>query len=136
MIANFNISHVLPNKSDKYIKKVSDLYESSFDIGFLKKKFFNDSDNLAILFSQKPYAEKGKLNFSAPIGRDFDRNIIYKTNLISLRPSGRNLSFQLIWSDQISKGYISSIFDITYNQFNIKNNDLDVSWLMAYKKNF
>ena len=136
LIANFNISHVLPNKSEKYIRKVSDLYESSFDIGFLKKKFFNDSDNLAILFSQKPYAEKGKLNFSAPIGRDFDRNIIYKTNLISLRPSGRNLSFQLIWSDQISKGYISSIFDITYNQFNIKNNDLDVSWLMAYKKNF
>ena len=136
LIANFNISHVLPNKSEKFIKKVSDLYESSFDIGFLKKKIFNDSDNLAILFSQKPYAEKGKLNFSAPIGRDFDRNIHYKTNLISLRPSGRNLSFQLIWSDQVSKGYISSLFDITYNQFNIKNNDLDVSWLMAYKKNF
>ena len=136
LIANLNISHVLPNQSEKYIEKVSNLYESSFDIGFVKKKFFNDNDTLAILVSQKPYAEKGKLNFSAPIGRDFNRNIYYKTHLISLRPSGRNLSFQLIWSDQMSKGYISSLFDITYNQFNIKNNDLDVSWLMAYKKNF
>ncbi len=136
LIANFNISHVLPNKSKKYIKRVSDLYESSFDIGFLKKKFFNENDTLAILVSQKPYAEKGKLNFRTPIGRDYERNIHYKTNLISLSPSGRNLSLQLIWSDQMSKGSVSSLFDITYNQFNIKSNDLDVSWLMAYKKSF
>ena len=85
MIANFNISHVLPNKSEKFIKKVSDLYESSFYIGFLKKKIFNEDDTLSILVSQKPYAEKGKLNFSTPIGRDFDRNS--KSQFLKVRKS-------------------------------------------------
>tara|TARA_B100001996_G_scaffold3206_1_gene2754 strand:- start:946 stop:3402 length:2457 start_codon:yes stop_codon:yes gene_type:complete len=136
LVSNFNIAHVLPKKSKSYIKEISDLYETSFDIGFLKNNIFSDSDKLAILIRQKPFAEKGKIFLQLPVGRNFVGDINFKKDFISIEPSGRNLSLEFIWTNNINSGTFSSFFGITKNKFNIRKDNLDASFIVAFRKNF
>jgi len=136
LISNFNVAHVLPKKSKSYIKEISAIYETSFNIGFLKDNFFVENSTLAILIRQKPFAEKGKILFELPTGRNFDGDIDFRKDFISLKPSGRNISLEFIWSNQTKLGSINALFEIAKNKFNIRKDNLDASFLVAFKKNF
>lgn len=134
-IASFNFSRILPVKSDLYISKISSVYESSFDVGVQKNKFLFEDDTLAILIRQKPYAERGKLEFNLPIGRDVEKNILYERKSIFLEPSKRNISLELIWSRNLKSGDIGSYIELSKNSFNT-DSPLNFSWLFAYKEKF
>ncbi len=136
LISNFNVAHVLPKKSKSYMKGTSALYETSFDIGFLKDNVFSENNTLAILIRQKPFAERGEIFFELPTGRNYDGDINFRKDFISLKPSGRNLSLEFIWFHQTNIGSINSLFEVTKNKFNITKDNLDVSFLVAFRKNF
>ena len=95
-----------------------------------------DSSTLAILIRQKPFAEQGKIFFELPAGRNFDGDIDFRKDFISLKPSGRNISLEFIWSNQTKLGSINTLFEITKNKFNIRKDNLDASFLVAFRKNF
>ena len=136
LISNFNVAHMLPKKSKSYIKEISAIYETSFNIGFLKDNVFDENSTLAILIRQKPFAEQGKIFFELPAGRNFDGDIDFRKDFISLKPSGRNISLEFIWSNQTKLGSINTLFGITKNKFNIRKDNLDASFLVAFRKNF
>ena len=128
-------ARILPVKSELYISRISNVIESSFDIGLQKNKFLFEDDSFAVLIRQKPYAERGKLELNLPIGRDIEKNIQYDRKNILLQPSKRNISLELIWSRDLKSGDIGSYIEISKNSFNTASN-LNFSWLFAYKEKF
>jgi hypothetical protein len=78
LIASLNLAKILPVKSELYIRRISNVVESSFDIGLQKNKFLFEDDSFAVLIRQKPYVERGKLELNLPIGRDIEKNIQYE----------------------------------------------------------
>ena len=135
LIASFNFSQVLPVKSDLYVNRISKVYESSFDIGLRKEKFLFENDTFSILLRQKPYAERGKLELNLPIGRDLEKNILYETKSITLKPQKRNISLEFIWSKNLKTGDLGSYIEISKNSFNTKS-PLNFSWIFSYKEKF
>jgi len=102
----------------------------------LKDNVFSENNTLAILIRQKPFAERGEIFFELPTGRNYDGDINFRKDFISLKPSGRNLSLEFIWFHQTNIGSINSLFEVTKNKFNITKDNLDVSFLVAFRKNF
>ena len=135
LIASFNFSRILPVKSDLYISNISNVYESSFDIGLKKDKFLFEDDTFSILIRQKPYAERGKLELNLPIGRDKEKNIQYERKNIFLEPLKRNISLEFIWFKDLKSGALGSYVEISKNSFNI-DTPLNFSWLFTYKEKF
>jgi len=135
LIASLNLARILPVKSELYISRISNVIESSFDIGLQKNKFLFEDDSFAVLIRQKPYAERGKLELNLPIGRDIEKNIQYERKSIFLEPSKRNVSLELIWSRDLKTGDIGSYVEISKNSFNTASH-LNFSWLFAYKEKF
>ena len=135
LIASFNFSRILPVKSDLYISNISNVYESSFDIGLKKDKFLFEDDTFSILIRQKPYAERGKLELNIPIGRDKEKNIQYERKNIFLEPLKRNISLEFIWFKDLKSGALGSYVEISKNSFNI-DTPLNFSWLFTYKEKF
>ena len=135
LIASFNFSRILPVKSDLYISNISNVYESSFDIGLKKDKFLFEDDTFSILIRQKPYVERGKLELNLPIGRDKEKNIQYERKNIFLEPLKRNISLEFIWFKDLKSGALGSYVEISKNSFNI-DTPLNFSWLFTYKEKF
>ncbi|MBP57038.1 MAG: hypothetical protein CML89_04945 [Rhodobiaceae bacterium] len=135
LIASLNFARILPIKSELYISRISNVIESSFDIGFQKKRFLFENDSFAVLIRQKPYTERGKLELNLPIGRDKEKNIQYERKSIFLEPSKRNISLELIWSRDLKSGDIGSFIQISKNSFNT-DSPLNFSWLFSYKEKF
>ena len=135
LIASLNFARILPIRSELYISRISNVIESSFDIGFQKKRFLFENDSFAVLIRQKPYAERGKLELNLPIGRDKEKNIQYERKGIFLEPSKRNISLELIWSRDLKSGDIGSFIQISKNSFNT-DSPLNFSWLFSYKEKF
>ena len=135
LIASLNLAKILPVKSELYIRRISNVVESSFDIGLQKNKFLFEDDSFAVLIRQKPYAERGNLELNLPIGRDIEKNIQYERKSIFLEPSKRNISLELIWSRDLKSGDIGSYIEISKNSFNTASH-LNFSWLFAYKEKF
>ena len=125
----------MPVKSALYIGRISNVIESSFDIGLQKNKFLFEDDSFAVLIRQKPYAERGKLDLNLPNGRDTEKNIQYERKSIFLKPSKRNISLEVIWSRDLKSGDIGSYIEISKNSFNTASS-LNFSWLFAYKEKF
>ncbi len=135
LIASLNFARILPIRSELYISRISNVIESSFDIGFQKKRFLFEDDSFAVLIRQKPYTERGKLEINLPIGRDKEKNIQYERKSIFLEPSKRNISLDLIWSRDLKSGDIGSYIQISKNSFNT-DSPLNFSWLFSYKEKF
>ena len=135
LIASLNFARILPIRSELYISRISNVIESSFDIGFQKKRFLFEDDSFAVLIRQKPYTERGKLELNLPIGRDKEKNIQYERKSIFLEPSKRNISLELIWSRDLKSGDIGSFIQISKNSFNT-DSPLNFSWLFSYKEKF
>tara|TARA_Y100001970_G_C14223113_1_gene853880 strand:- start:197 stop:2674 length:2478 start_codon:yes stop_codon:yes gene_type:complete len=135
LIASLNLARILPVKSALYIGRISNVIESSFDIGLQKNKFLFEDDSFAVLIRQKPYAERGKLDLNLPNGRDTEKNIQYERKSIFLKPSKRNISLEVIWSRDLKSGDIGSYIEISKNSFNTASN-FNFSWLFAYKEKF
>ena len=135
LIASLNLARILPVKSALYIGRISNVIESSFDIGLQKNKFLFEDDSFAVLIRQKPYAERGKLDLNLPNGRDTEKNIHYERKSIFLKPSKRNISLEFIWSRNLKSGDIGSYIELSKNSFNT-DSPLNFSWLFAYKEKF
>ena len=135
LIASFNFARILPVKSDLYIRRISSVYESSFDIGLQKDKFLFEDDTFAVLIRQKPYAERGKLELNLPSGREKERNIRYERKSISIEPLKRNISLEFIWFKDLKSGALGSYIEISKNSFNT-NSPTNFSWLFTYKEKF
>ncbi len=135
LIASLNLARILPVKSGLYITRISNVIESSFDIGLQKNKFLFEDDSFVILIRQKPYIERGELELNLPIGRDIEKNIQYEAKSIFLEPSKRNISLELIWSRDLKSGDIGSYIKISKNSMNTVS-PLNFSWLFAYKEKF
>ena len=122
--------------SEKLIGKIkqSKLKIITKSIFNLKSKSFNIR-NSCINLRQKPYAERGKLELNLPIGRDLEKNILYETKSITLKPQKRNISLEFIWSKNLKAGDLGTYIEISKNSFNTKSS-LNFSWIFSYKEKF
>ena len=79
------------------IEDIEDTYFSSFDIGIYRDNIFTNSDSLGVEVYQPLRSERANINFSLPVGRTQDRQIVFQNLNLDLTPSGRQINSQLIY---------------------------------------
>ena len=82
------------------IEDIEDSYFSSFDIGIYKDNIFTNSDSLGLEVYQPLRSERSNINFSLPVGRTKDRQILFQNLNLDLSPSGRQINSQLVYNTQ------------------------------------
>ena len=73
------------------IRSLSDLYSSSFGIGYFKSSIFNNGDSLIFTIDQPIRIESGKLHLNVPTLRTKEKNVLFNSINFNLDPSGREI---------------------------------------------
>ena len=130
-ISTFSLAKVNNIGSNKFIKNISGVFESNFDIGLYKENFLFKNDFLSFRLRQEPRIEKATLIFNLPNGRTPQGKIKFNEFKINTLPSGREIFFESLWSYQktYTKTFIS--FSIIKDMEHIKRKNLDANLLIA-----
>ena len=73
------------------IQSLSNLYSSSFGVGFLKSSIFYKADTFVITIDQPIRIESGGLQLNVPIYRTKEKNVLFNSFNFDLDPSGREI---------------------------------------------
>ena len=73
------------------IQSLSNLYSSSFGVGFLKSSIFYKADSFVITIDQPIRIESGGLQLNVPIYRTKEKNVLFNSFNFDLDPSGREI---------------------------------------------
>ena len=76
------------------------------------------------------------MTFNLPMGRKPNGEINFNQTKFSILPSGRELSFEAIWSYEKNFIKTSVSFSVIKDKENIKRNNFDTNFLIATKKIF
>lgn len=135
-ISTVSLAKINNISSNKFIKNISGVIESNFDIGIFKQNFFVKNDTLSFRLKQDPRIEKGETTFNLPAGRTPDGKINFNEVKLSILPSGREVIFETLWSyeENFIKTSISLI--VIKDREHIKRNNLDASFLINARKLF
>ena len=136
LLINVSAIESEPLKSNYYIQSISDLTELSFDIGFIVKEIFSLNESLTFRLYQEPRVEKGKIFIEVPIGRNYSGDVFFENAQFPLRPSGRELSFEAVWTKNSNDKIINFLLGVKKDKGNIKDGSLDFNMLFAFKSIF
>ncbi len=106
------------------IEDIEDTYFSSFDIGIYKDNIFTNSDSLGVEVYQPLRSERANINFSLPVGRTKDRQIVFQNLSLDLTPSGRQINSQLVYNAKSSYFSFFGKIGLVSNEFHQKENRL------------
>jgi hypothetical protein len=73
------------------IQSLTNLYSSSFGLGFLKSSIFYKADTFLITIDQPIRIESGGLQLNVPIYRTKEKNVLFNSFNFDLDPSGREI---------------------------------------------
>ena len=104
------------------IEDIEDTYFSSFDIGIYKDNIFTNSDSLGLEVYQPLRSERSNINFSLPVGRTKDRQIVFQNLNLDLTPSGRQINSQLVYNAKSSNFSFFGKIGLVSNEFHQKEN--------------
>ena len=104
------------------IEDIEDTYFSSFDIGIYKDNIFTNSDSLGVEVNQPLRSERANINFSLPVGRTKDRQIVFQDLNLDLTPSGRQINSQLVYNAKSSNFSFFGKIGLVSNEFHQKEN--------------
>ena len=122
--------------SNQFTSKISSVIESNFDLGFLKENVLIKRDIISFRIKQDPRIERADMTFNLPMGRKPNGEINFNQTKFSILPSGRELSFEAIWSYEKNFIKTSVSFSVIKDKENIKRNNFDTNFLIATKKIF
>ena len=80
--------------------------------------------------------EKGKIFIEVPIGRNYSGDVFFEDVQFPLRPSGRELSFEAVWTKNSNDKTINFLLGVKKDKGNIKDGSLDFNILFAFKSIF
>ena len=136
LISTLSLAKVKSISSNKFIRNISGVIESNFDIGIFKENFLIKRDVISFRFKQDPRVEKAYITFNLPIGRTPGGKIRYSEMTTSIIPSGRELLFESIWSYENDYTKNSITLTLIKDEGHIGRENIDVSMLFATKKFF
>ena len=102
------------------IEDIEDTYFSSFDIGIYKDNIFTNSDSLGVEVNQPLRSERANINFSLPVGRTKDRDILFQNLNLDLTPSGRQINSQLVYNTKSRNLSFFGKIGLVSNEFHQK----------------
>ena len=73
------------------IQSLSNLYSSSFGIGYLISSVFHKNDSFVVTIDQPIRIESGGLKLNVPIYRTKEKNVLFNSFNFDLDPSGREI---------------------------------------------
>ena len=135
-ISTIGLAKVKSISSDKFIRNISGVIESNFDIGIFKENFLIKSDILSFRLKQDPRVEKAYITFNLPTGRTPGGSIRYNEMTSPIAPSGREILFETLWSHENNYTKNSITFSFIKDEGHIERRDIDASILFATKKSF
>ena len=135
-ISTIGLAKVKSISSDKFIRNISGVIESNFDIGIFKENFLIKSDILSFRLKQDPRVEKAYITFNLPTGRTPGGSIRYNEVTSHIAPSGREILFETLWSHENNYTKNSITLSFIKDEGHIERRDIDASILFATKKSF
>jgi hypothetical protein len=135
-IGTISLAKVKSISSNKFIRNISGVIESNFDIGIFKENFLIKRDILSFRLKQDPRVEKAYITFNLPTGRTPGGSIRYNEMTSPIAPSGREILFETLWSHENNYTKNSITFSFIKDEGHIKRRDIDASILFATKKSF
>ena len=122
--------------SNNFMREISGLLESNFDVGIFKENFFLRNDVLSFRIKQDPRIEKAYVVFNLPAGRSPAGKINFNEIKIPILPSGREFLLESSWSYR--KDYIKTSVSLTLikDREHIKRKNLDANLLFSIRKLF
>ena len=132
-IGSFNAVKLSDINSNNFIHNISNLTEFSFDIGLIKKSFLYKNDLLSFRIKQDPRIKDAELTLNLPRGRNYKGIINYKSVILPISPSGREINLETAWSLQKNnrRSYIN--LNLIKDKDHIRSNTIDVSLLFAHQ---
>ena len=135
-IGTISLAKVKSISSNKFIRNISGVIESNFDIGIFKENFLIKRDILSFRLKQDPRVEKAYITFNLPTGRTPGGSIRYNEMTSPIAPSGREILFETLWSHENNYTKNSITFSFIKDEGHIERRDIDASILFATKKSF
>lgn len=102
------------------IEEIEDTYFSSFDIGIYRDNIFTNSDSLGLEVYQPLRSERANINFSLPVGRTQDRQIVFQNLNLDLTPPGRQINSQLVYKTKSRNLSFYGKLGLVSNEFHRK----------------
>ena len=136
LIGTLGMAKVKSISSNKFIRNISGVIESNFDIGIFKEDFLIKRDIISFRFKQDPRLEKANITLNLPAGRTPGGEIRYSEMTTPIIPSGRELLFESLWSYE--NDYTKNSITLTFikDEGHIGRKNIDASILFATKKFF
>ena len=135
-IGTLSFAKVKSISSNTFIRNISGVIESNFDIGFFKENVLIKKDIVSFRLRQDPRVEKADITFNLPIGRTPWGRIKFNEISSSITPSGREFLFESLWSYENNYIKNSIILTLIKDEGHIERNKIDTSILFAIKKSF
>ena len=107
------------------IEDIEDTYFSSFDIGIYRDNIFTNSDSLGLEVYQPLRSERAYMNFSLPVGRTKDRQIVFQNFNLDLTPSGRQINSQLVYNTKSRNLSFFGKIGLVSNEFHQKESKVE-----------
>ena len=125
----------IDSKNEKgMISSMDNIYSSSFGLGYLKDSIFQKGDLLTFIIDQPIRVESGTLNLDVPVYRTKQKNVLFDSLNINLRPSGREINSKIEYSSSykildygLAIGYKADPYHIKY---------MDDYWYVSLGFNF
>ncbi|MDA9904398.1 S8 family serine peptidase [Hyphomicrobiales bacterium] len=136
LIGTLSMAKVKSISSNKFIRNISGVIESNFDIGIFKENFLIKRDIISFRLKQDPRVEKANITFNLPVGRTPGGEIRYSEMITSIIPSGRELLFESLWSYENDYTKNSIALTLIKDEGHIGRKNIDASILFATKKFF
>ena len=136
LISTLSFAKVKSISSNTFIRSISGVIESNFDIGVFKENFLIKEDIISFRLRQDPRVERADISFNLPMGRTPGGKIKFNKISNSIIPSGREFLFESLWSYENNYIKNSIILTLIKDEGHIKRKKIDTSILFAIKKSF
>ena len=136
LISTLSFAKVKSISSNTFVRNISGIIESNFDIGIFKENFLIKEDIISFRLRQDPRVERAEITFNLPIGRTPEGEIKFNEISNSIIPSGRELLFETLWSYEGNYTKNSIILTLIKDEGHIERKKIDTSILFAIKKSF
>ena len=135
-VSTVSLARVNNISSNYFVRNVSGVVESNFDVGIFKENFFTKNDILSFRLKQEPRIEKAEITLKLPTGRTPSGEINFYEAKFPVLPSGREIFFEALWSYEENSIKTSFSATIIKDKGNLKQKDLDIDLLIVARKFF
>ena len=111
-----------PNASNKtgMIKSISNIESSSFGFGYIAKSIINKNDRVIFTIDQPIRIESGELGLDVPVYRTRQKEVLFNSLKVNLRPSGREINSRLEYSSAFRNVNLSFAIGYKTDPYHIK----------------